>query len=79
MVWDRCTMGLRISPYSAVRSMMIAEELIMGEREDQDNMFRWDRVVCNYAGSPVRADGTVAANYFGYVDNQQNMVPFKTD
>lgn len=48
--WCRCAMGLKSSPYQAVQAVMVAEELIRGDRKDQDNVFAWDVVRLNLPG-----------------------------
>jgi hypothetical protein len=61
--------------------MGFAEEVIRGDRNDRDNVFRWDRVCLNLPGQPgyqsnvswvskVRDDdGRVAADLFVFVDD----------
>jgi len=85
--WVRCAMGLRPSPYQAVQGALVAEEVILGDREDPNNIFRWDKVVLNLPGSasydPTRAwvykvrlkDGRVAADLATYVDDQRVSAP----
>jgi hypothetical protein len=48
--WCRCAMGLKSSPYQAVRFMHFAEEIIRGDPAALDNIFRWDRVRLNLPG-----------------------------
>lgn len=78
--WARCAMGLRTSPYQAIQAMTWAKEIILGDRLDQENVFRWDRVVFNLPGMvdydpskswacKVRKDGTLACDVFIYVDD----------
>jgi hypothetical protein len=50
-VWQRAAMGLKPSPYQAVQGMMVAEEMIKGDRTDPKNPFRWDVVRLNLPGS----------------------------
>jgi len=85
--WVRSAMGLRPSPYQAVQGGLVAEECILGDREDPANIFRWDKVVLNLPGSasydPSRAwvykirlsDGRVAADLATYVDDQRVSAP----
>jgi len=85
--WVRCAMGLRPSPYQAVQGALVAEEVILGDREEVRNVFRWDRVVLNLPGSPgydpskawvykIRSeDGAVAADLVTYVDDQRVSAP----
>jgi hypothetical protein len=49
-VWTRAAMGLRSSPYQAVQAMTIAEELILGDRLDESNPFRWAKIRLNLPG-----------------------------
>jgi hypothetical protein len=49
--WTRCAMGLRTSPYQACQGMMWALEIIMGDRNDPRNVFRYDQVRLNLPGS----------------------------
>lgn len=84
--WNRLAMGLRPSPYCAVQGMMIAREVILGNRLSESNVFRWDRVRLNLPGSPtyvpskawftkIRKDGKVAADVFIYVDDIRCSAP----
>jgi len=89
--WVRCAMGLRPSPYQAVQGALIAEEVILGNREDPGNIFGWDKVVLNLPGArdydPSRAwvykvrlkDGRVAPDLVTYVDDQRVSAPTKLD
>jgi len=78
--WCRCGMGFRFSPYQAVQGILFAEMFIRGDRHDQTNVLRWDRVVLNLPGSPgyspslswlykVRCDGSLASDFLIYVDD----------
>ena len=49
-VWKRAAMGLRSSPYQAVQAMAVAEEVILGNRKLESNIFRWARVRVNLPG-----------------------------
>lgn len=84
--WNRLAMGLRSSPYSAVQGMMIAREVILGNKDEEANVFRWDSVRLNLPGSEtytpsqawctkIRKDGTVAADVFIYVDDIRCSAP----
>lgn len=79
-IWCRCAMGLRPSPYVCVKGMLLAKEIIMGSRDDEDNVFRWDHVLLNLPGmkeyspskpwvSKRRNDGTIAADLVSFVDD----------
>ena len=79
--WTRAAMGLKSSPYQAVQAMMVAKDVIRGDRHDPSNVFRWDSVRLNLPGSAsydpglpwvskVRlSDGKIAADLFVYVDD----------
>lgn len=49
--WVRCMMGLRSSPYMCVKAMLLATEVIYGDRLDMANAYRWDEVRVNLPGS----------------------------
>ena len=49
--WERCLMGLRSSPYNAVRATSWAEDIIKGDPLEKRNIFRWDRFKLNLPGS----------------------------
>ena len=84
LAWNRIAMGLKWSPYQAVKSMHFAEEVIRGDRHDPANVFRWDYVRMNLPGqadydpslpwvSKVKdlEDGetVIAADLFTFVDD----------
>eukprot|EP00978_Attheya_sp_CCMP212_P035281 scaffold152493_cov59-Attheya_sp.AAC.1 len=80
--WTRCAMGLKTSPYFAVQQNTRAKRHMLGDPEDESNVFRWDRVIVNLPGSEwydpskpliykVRVDGTIAAEIVGYVDDNR--------
>jgi hypothetical protein len=63
-----------------VQGMLIAQEFILGNPADENNIFHWDRVRLNLPGdvdydpckswfSKIRKDGRVAADIFIYVDD----------
>jgi hypothetical protein len=74
-------MGLRSLPYQYVQAMGIAEEVIRGDHEDPENVFRWDHVELNLPGNPEYdpsrpwvakyrlEDGRIAADLFIFVDD----------
>lgn len=79
-MWTRCAMGLRPSPYICVKGMLLAKEFIMGDPKDELNIFCYDHVLFNLPGmesfdsakpwvSKRRADGTIAADVVGFVDD----------
>jgi len=45
--WGRCGMGFTNSPYIAVQGITVAEEVIVGDRTNPSNIFRWDIVELN--------------------------------
>ena len=74
-------MGLKSSPYQAGQAILVAKEVIKGDRKDPGNAFRWDDVRMNLPGSKeydpkhpwvskIRlSDGKIAADLFVYVDD----------
>jgi hypothetical protein len=64
-----------------VQAILVAKEVILGDRHDRDNVFRWDTVRMNLPGSEGYApslpwvskirfeDGCIAADLFIYVDD----------
>lgn len=48
--WNRIAMGLKWSPYQAVKSMHFAEEITKGDPADPNNVYRWDKVRLNLPG-----------------------------
>ena len=89
--WTRAVMGLKSSPYQAVQAILVAKEVIRGDRADQGNAFRWDTVRLNLPGSKeydpglpwvskIRlSDGRLAADIFIYVDDARVTAPSKDD
>ena len=83
--WVRCMMGLRSSPYMCVKAMLIATEVICGDRTDPTNSYRWDSIRLNLPGYKdyepskpwicrIRADsGKIAGNTTTYVDDLRSM------
>jgi hypothetical protein len=80
--WSRCAIGLKPSPYQTTQAMLFAEDVIRGDSADEKNVFRWNSVHMNLPGSPdynpslpwvykVRKDGTPAADFFFYVDDNR--------
>ena len=78
--WKRCAMGLRPSPYAAVKGALIARRMILGDRHDPKNPFRWQRVVLNQPGDKgyraelpwimqVKEDGHLATAVCQYIDD----------
>jgi hypothetical protein len=74
-------MGLKSSPYQVVQAILVAKEVIRGDRRRKTNAFRWDEVRLNLPGSKdydtrlpwvskIRLDdGKIAADVFIYVDD----------
>jgi hypothetical protein len=79
--WVRCLMGLRPSPFNAMRAMGWAEDLMRGDHLDVMNPLRWDEVILNLPGmnnydlsKPKvykwnRQAKRIAANFEGYIDD----------
>ena len=79
--WKRAGMGFKFSPYQTFGGILVADEVIEGDRKDPRNVFRWDAVRLNLPGSKgynpglpwvskVRLDdGRIAADKVIYVDD----------
>ena len=78
--WERNWMGLRDSPYRSLQWQVRLKLVVYGDRKNLANPFHWDHVKLNLPGSPgyradlpwvmkIRADGTIAAEIFVYVDD----------
>ena len=78
--WTRCCMGLKTSPYNCVQGMMHLSEAIFGDRKNESNPFRWDKIKLNLPGLAdydpslpwvykERKDGSIACDVFTYVDD----------
>jgi len=48
--WTRCMMGLKPSPYCTIKGLLLAFELIQGDRRDSQNIFHWSDIVLNLPG-----------------------------
>lgn len=88
--WSRNAMGLSPSPYASCQIATRLKRLMLGDRSDEQNVFRWDRVVLNLPGSEdydssmpwvykARRDGTLAADIHKYVDDVRITAPTKAD
>ena len=89
--WSRCGMGFKNSPYVATQGMAVAEEVMLGEPGDNENVFRWDTLVLNLPGmkeyDPSKAwvakirydDGRVACDVFIYVDDLRTVGPTRDE
>lgn len=84
--WTRCLMGAKSSPYLTIQAMIWAEDYIRGDRKAPSNPFRWDFVELNLPGSSKydptrpwvskrRSDGTLASDFFSYVDDLRSTSP----
>ncbi len=80
MRWVRLLMGFTASPYLATRCLLRSRRILLGDRLDESNPFRWDHVVKNYPGLPsynplrpmvykARIDGSIAADLMKYIDD----------
>jgi len=78
--WSRPAMGLRPSPYTAVKGILWADEVIKGDPDKPDNVFRWSKVRLNLPGdkgydptlpwvSKIRKDGMLASDLFIYIND----------
>jgi hypothetical protein len=79
--WARCGMGFTSSPYQTVQGVLVAEEVILGDRCNPTNPFQFDEVVLNLPGmatyNPANSwvakihwsDKQVAGDMFIYVDD----------
>lgn len=79
--------GGGISPYQAVQAVLVAKDVILGDRFDKRNAFRWDQVRMNLPGakdydpslpwvSKIRLeDGEIACDLFIYVDDGRVTAP----
>ena len=84
--WVRMLMGFRPSPYLTTREMRRIDLFLRGAADNPANVFRWTKVVLNLPGTPtytperpkvyrVRADNTMAADLFSYIDDLRNTGP----
>ena len=79
--WNRCWMGLKPSPYMAVRFYYFAEEFARGDRREENNPLRWDVIVLNLPGDPNydpslprvmkwnRSTNSIAGDILAFVDD----------
>jgi hypothetical protein len=51
MFWHRNCMGFKSSPYNSVRTYLIAEEIIWGDRHNRENAFQWEYTMMNLPGT----------------------------
>ncbi len=82
--WAWCMMGLKPSPYLAVKGTYLAEEVVHGDPGDPANLFHWAQVCLNLPGSPtyqphlpwvqkMTSAGEVAGGSEQYVDDIQTI------
>ena len=87
--WTRCAMGLRPSPYVAVKGALIVRQLILGNREEEANPFAWASVRLNQSGDAeyrpdlpwlmlLRKDGGLATSVCQYIDDLRMCAKDKT-
>ena len=80
--WVVNLMGYRPSPHNSIKTNLVAEEIIRGDRHDDKNAFQWSQVVLNLPGSKdynpgkawisrLRKDGTLASDFVTFVDDQR--------
>ena len=78
--WERCLMGLRCSPYLAVRYFALASEIIKGNQDDSSNVFHVKEVILNLPGMDnydpskpkvygLNSVDEIAANFEVYIDD----------
>jgi hypothetical protein len=49
--WNRCFMGLRPSPYNAIRYRYLADEFAQEHHRASANAMQWDQIILNLPGS----------------------------
>ncbi len=78
--WGRLLMGFTASPYLACRYLLRARKILLGDRLNPSNPYRWEKVIKNYPGlisyNPlrprvykIRTDGKIAADLHKYIDD----------
>jgi hypothetical protein len=80
-------MGFRPPPYQTTQAIGWANEVMMGDHLDDNNVFRWAEVRMNLPGSVLydpmvqwvskvrKEDGRVAADLFIYIDDSRPTAP----
>ena len=82
MQWCRNLMGFKSSPHNSIKMYLVTEEVIRGDRKDDNNAFQWDHVRLNLPGSESyrpdtawiskrRKDGSLASDFVCFVDDQR--------
>lgn len=85
-MWMQNAMGLKPSPYASVQGALRAKRIILGNRHDPKNPFRWHSVKVNLPGSAgycadlpwiglYREDGTLAVVLLQYIDDLRINAP----
>jgi hypothetical protein len=86
-VFTRPAMGLRPSPYQSVQGCLRAKRLMLGDRKESGNVFKWDYVDLNQPGDADYQpgdpwiskrrdeDGLIAADIHSYVDDNRETAP----
>ena len=80
--WGRCLMGFKPSPYNAIKTSLVVEEVVKGDRHNDENPFQWNHVRLNLPGdenydprvswiSKMRKDGLIACDLFTFVDDER--------
>ena len=80
--WVRCLMGFKPSPYNAIKTALVVEEVVKGDRYCERNPYQWDHVRLNLPGSAdydprlswiskMRKDGLIACDLFTFVDDER--------
>jgi hypothetical protein len=88
--WGRNWMGMIDSPGRSVQLIIVAKELVLGDRRREDNPFRWFGVILNLPATPryrpampwvykSRRDGLIANDCFLYVDDNKMTGPTALD
>jgi hypothetical protein len=80
VTWDRPAMGLTGSPYTCFQGAFRAKRVVLGDRANARNPFRWNSVMSNLPGTwnydpsmpklyKQRIDGTLAGDLVIYIDD----------
>ena len=82
-VWVRCMMGLKPSPYMCIKTLLLALEIIRGDKFDPGNPFHWDRIEFNLAAGEslcwdVMHAVSCKASYLGIQNATQKTRPPST-
>jgi hypothetical protein len=88
--WTRISMGSKPAPYIAVQQGRRLKRMMLGDRTDENNVFRWNHIEMNLPGSPQyaparpwiskrRKTGEIAADAHDYVDDMRETGPEAED